>query len=163
MRTGSNLFTRKDYATLSLSQARVEIGTHLVGTHLFEFDSFPKYFLIVIGSRVTIGDFEKQDKDNYNLLCIDGLSNAITLTSLRAPATKIVKMHAPGDHAREERAPGQHAPVKKAPGEHAPGENAPGENAPGERDWRFSRKNSVPNQHVYGPQIMPRSYSNPFS
>ncbi|GBO17796.1 hypothetical protein AVEN_87044-1 [Araneus ventricosus] len=40
---------------LVLEPARLEIGTHLIGTHLFEFDSLPKYFLIVIGSCVTIG------------------------------------------------------------------------------------------------------------
>ncbi|GBN42225.1 hypothetical protein AVEN_157323-1 [Araneus ventricosus] len=38
---------------LVFEPARVEIGTHLIGTHLFEFDSLPKYFLIVTGFWIT--------------------------------------------------------------------------------------------------------------
>ncbi|GBM83461.1 hypothetical protein AVEN_19577-1 [Araneus ventricosus] len=40
--------------------ARVEIGTHFIGTHLFEFASLPTYFLTVIGSWVTIGSVSSQ-------------------------------------------------------------------------------------------------------
>ncbi|GBM33983.1 Protein phosphatase 1D, partial [Araneus ventricosus] len=59
MRTGSNLCTRKLLCDFVLEPARVEIGTHLIGMHLFEFDPLPKYFLIVIGSWITIENWPK--------------------------------------------------------------------------------------------------------